>query len=118
MHKSSQASLLRETFKQLLRAMGRPDEANELATGVTLARDLEEIVPKPDDLSDDCWDVLVGRCQKLAELRKIQLCLVEESMKERDYICCEDVEEYINIKIDEKSYIEDTITMTLRRFVQ
>lgn len=116
MHKSSQASLLRETFKQLLRAMGRPDEANELATGVTLARDLEEIVPKPDDLSDDCWDDMIGRCQKLAELRKIQLRLAQESMG--DYICCEDVKKYININLDEKSYIEDTITMTLRRFVQ
>lgn len=117
---SPNEGLLRETFTQLLKAMGEPDEADGLADSFQLAHELPEIVPQPDGLPDDFWHDLILGCQKLAELRKIRLyllnpCLGMSVMKDCVYACCDDANTYVNIKIDENAFIHDTITALLHK---
>ena len=71
-------------------------------------------------MPEEPYSHLVGRCQQLVEIRKLQIKLAEESipeiLDECEYIDDCEIEHYLTIKIDEKKFIEDTIKMTLDHY--
>ena len=69
-------------FKQMMKALGPASEADSIGDGEELADDLHKIVPQPDEMPEEPYSHLVGRCQQLVEIRKLQIKLAEESIPE------------------------------------
>ena len=110
-----QMSSVREVFNKMIEFLGPPHEADSIGDGEELADDLEKIAPQPDEMPDMVYTELIGRCQQLTELRKINIKLDEQSipeiLDECDYIDGCEVENYLTIAIDEKKFVEHTIKL-------